>query len=385
MLQNFQGGYLKIPSFQRDFVWIKSQILAWSKSIFENDPLGVIVTYQLSTDDPLSSPMYLADGLQRLSATMEIAKNYHEYGFHSEQELAAFLHRFTITVQHKIYSDHGRALIAFHRLNAGTNLEPADYYKGLLTTQCGGEEIYSAIVSVVDDIDKRWTHFQERPNKKATARYRRDALALFYQYVIKATTKQLWNVGSLSIKGSVGGSVEELLGAYISSKPIADVFSEIDVFKRYLDMLAVEINEVLVEYRGHQAKIRIGMFRPLLHYGIYHKNTKMPLRTYQKALGIIFQAAPGLNTQCAYPQGHPNISESLRVDRISKLESIVKAYWPEYEASPKRKRREKLPPGYHHSHYLPFSKYGEGETFPEPALRNMARGAQPVNRNGDDD
>jgi hypothetical protein len=49
---------------------------------------------------------------------------------------------------------------------------------------------------------------------------------------------------------------------------------------------------------------------------------------------------------------------------------------------PKRKSRPTRA-GYDNSHQLPFSEFGNGETFPEPAPLNRARGAKPVDSGGD--
>ena len=71
----------------------------------------------------------------------------------------------------------------------------------------------------------------------------------------------------------------------------------------------------------------------------------------------------------------------LSYNDLTRLEEVCK-FVGSGMTSPMKSRRPRRDvttrPGNDDSHRLPFSVYGHGETFPEPASLNRARGAQPV-------
>lgn len=125
----FQSGKLLKPDYQRDYVWVLEQEKGWSKSIVDQSAIGVIVTYQL----PDGGPSYLADGLQRITATLRFLEDPQRYGFKfGTSQAAEYVSAFVVTVQHRIYETHDIAMDAFQRLNKGTALDPFDFWRGVM-------------------------------------------------------------------------------------------------------------------------------------------------------------------------------------------------------------------------------------------------------------
>jgi hypothetical protein len=64
---------------------------------------------------------------------------------------------------------------------------------------------------------------------------------------------------------------------------------------------------------------------------------------------------------------------------LRKIAAIVESDILEYyDNPPRRKKPKKNLPGTDESHQMPFVYHGEGETIPEPASRNRARGKNPI-------
>lgn len=83
IFRKIQNGDIRIPAFQRDFVWTENQVLALLESVYRGFPMGSILLWRvnskiLKVEAPIGSifpnlpeefPLsYVLDGLQRLSA-----------------------------------------------------------------------------------------------------------------------------------------------------------------------------------------------------------------------------------------------------------------------------------------------------------------------------
>jgi hypothetical protein len=95
LLQGIENGEIRVPIFQRGFIWKKPQTIELLSSMYEGYPIGSIILWNTSdksilpkSDEsipfPISQPQYpityLIDGVQRLSAL------YGALGYRIDQE-----------------------------------------------------------------------------------------------------------------------------------------------------------------------------------------------------------------------------------------------------------------------------------------------------------
>jgi hypothetical protein len=376
------------PQFQREFVWTKKQISMWGETIEEDASIGVIVTYQLAG----GGPYFVLDGLQRLNATIRYCEDPQAYGFkYDSAQALAYCERFSIPRQHRIYKDHDTAFDYFERLNRGTVLTPYELYHGLLTLSgtVGGMLAHRIPEIVVKYESSYVTTAHNRHNEQGRIR---DAYCLFLQHVTKTPRSKFWHAtgSTLNLRSGIT-PIEKALASEIQSQQwtILDAEKLLKNFDLIMSQDMAEIVTLHEEAGGKGKAINSTLWRWLLHARLWARNIGRPVASYQhftqKLLaymldrygatkssfdleandGTVFHVTLGLGEL----RTHLKLSEFLGCDLHED----------------KTRKKAQSAPGYHASHKLPFSTHGEGETFQEPASRNMARGAKPVTPNDDDD
>lgn len=382
VIESFDKDRLVLPPFQRGFVWEEPKVKGWADSIIKKNAIGVIVTYQLRSDNG-DHPVYLADGRQRLGAAQEILKTPENYGIAGFDQAARYMHEFKITVQHRHYDTHADALEAFQNLNKGTHVTPADYFKGAITNLPDGEEMYSKIVDCANALGASITRNQSM-SYEMESKYRRGALALFYQYISKHRQARLWRFASAKIRHTPP-PIEMLFAEFLCDRSIREIQKDLQNFNRFAEGQVALISETLREIRGPGNALSTSLFRALLHLAIWRKNTATPVESYRQFLCVVFTNSKGLNASVYYPDDYDSVNrhENLAMDDFSKAFRIAKAYGLSDISSDrnKRKKSQTTARGYDSSHKFPFSTHGEGETFAEPSPLNRARGAKPINDN----
>lgn len=371
----YASGRLRLPHYQRAFVWDNHQIKEWAESILSQDAIGVIVTYQITGEKSSDYPIFLADGRQRLEATGHILQSPHKFDLSfGSQQIRAYVEAFTVTVQHRQYQTHGHAFYAFQHLNLGTRVNPAEYYKGELTQNEGGTKVYSQAVKVMNDASNRIIR-KTKLNHDQVCKLDRDSLALYYQYTSNSDTTRYWNVARSRINPSDMG-VEQLIAELIATFSKDQLDQSLKSFEKYLDEQTALIQDTMLKVRGPGHAMSPTLYRHLLHLAIWRRNTSRPVSFQQEYTRTVLEAANGLNADVRLPNKKHYVT--LKLDSLHGLPAICEAFGIAYEA-PRRSRKSKpTAPGWDNSHYEPFSEYGEGETFPEPGPINKARGAKSV-------
>lgn len=369
------------PDFQRPFVWTSSKITGWGKSIVNQQGIGVIVTYQLKG----GGPIFLADGFQRLTAANLFMDAPQDYGFSFGPEQARiYCKSFPITVQHRIYSSHAEAMAAFHNLNKGTILNPQQYYNGILTLDKLGNVIAKELPSIVFSYEK--------PIVTAVAgmvdnsKFTRDTYALFLQYITKTTQLDFWGVSRSKISDEIEQSVEYRLVSYMQNDgwSMDQLRGKILYFDRYIAERTAEIRSTISDIGQTGKPMSRTMMRWLLHLAIWRKNSNKPDALYLQFLNRMLSACSNYPTFTSrFPvtikdgKGEYEKMVSLQSGVLKDLKMLCSAFdIPLHEGF--KRTKKKAAPGYHNSHIVPLSKYGEGETFFESGPRNRSRGAQAV-------
>lgn len=372
-----KDSVLQIPIFQRQFIWKpKRQIPEWGKSVIDKSAIGVIVTYQTAVQ---MNQLWLADGFQRLTATLRIAEDPASYGFRfGAKQWQAYCEGLGITHQHRMYESHNAALRAFQNLNRGTALTPAEFHKGQLVIYPLGAILYDRIPSIVNLYEVRCHVNLSRTNRSRRGAALRDSLALFYQYVTQTTELAFWGAASRSL--TTGKSLEERLAEWAHDQSHEIVDRTITNFEQFIASQEAIISKIKKDLCMETRTMNQTLFRWLIHAGIWRKNARRPVDDYVDLVFKLmshlrdYEVLPG---NIVLPDVEPAKIVWLRMSRLDQLSQICEHFDNNlYEKN--HRKRQATPRGYDTSHVQPFKFFGEGETIIEPSSINRARGAQPI-------
>jgi len=378
LVMQLNKQYLKPPNFQRAFVWSETQVKGWIDSILTKKAVGVIVTYQLVG----GGQIYLADGLQRLTATSRFIENPKLFGFEFNSNQAhIYCESFEITTQHRIYKDHQEAMSAFQKLNSGTGLTNLEFYKGELALINYGELIIDQVPKIIEKYETPLIYTRTK-DRNTIHKAIRDCYGLFLQYISETDGMSFWDVSATTINPK-RNTVENELSNYMKMRNFNrdDVNRLIGNFERFISEQVAEIRTLLKEAGGEGTYLSQTVMRWLLHLSIWRKNTKRAVPLYQKLVLDVFKynmkTYGKIQSRFDLPGESPKISATMGLSAIGDLAKICRAFNSQLYEGRSRKRK-KVAPGYHDSHIQPFSITGSDITIPESGLRNRSRGAKPM-------
>ena len=376
--QMFNDNKLLKPEFQRsESVWDEAKKRQWMESILNHQAIGVIVTYQLNG----SGPIFLADGLQRITATREFMNNPSNFGFEFGSEQAtAYCMAFAIPVQHRHYKTHREAMYAFQNLNKGTALTPYEFHKGeLVLNSTAGKIVHEKIPRIVDAITMPYLTARKY-NRNTQSRLIRDNYALFYQYVSGYKGLSFWKVGHLQ---DTGKSIEHHVREYIDENrfSINKLNKMMEDFRRFLASEVSFLDTVISETGQKGKAFSPAALRNLLHTAIWRKNTGAPRKHFEsfiRALMEIWKPFGSFTAKIDIPDSEPIRSASFATDNIFQTRDLCDAMKiPLFKLS-RRRSMKKATIGNDVSHVKPFSLCGDGDVIIEPSGVNRARGAAEI-------
>jgi len=377
MAQRLDEKSLQVPAFQREYIWTGPRLLEWMKTVENGKAIGVLVTYQIKG----SGPVFLADGLQRLTATNYFLKNPVGHGrSYGPDQARKYCENFSITVQHRHYEDHEEAMRAFQNLNKGTPTTPAEFHKGEIASSVVGKEAYSRIPQVVATMETQRLGRKSLGRKKRSTQLR-DALGLFYQYSNQYEGTTFWQISKEQPNDEgAGDSIESLLMQHLQGWTLQQLKERIGAFGRFLAG-EMALLDSLVDETNQRGKAASPTFlRWIMHLAIWRKNNGRPITIYQEFLRSLLLLLNEYNTftsSFVLPNTTPLFRLTLATDSLSNLARLC-----EYLDSPlmNQQRRRSTPrvSGYDDSHIVPFSVGGNGQTVAEPAALNRSRGAKPM-------
>ena len=385
ILDRFDKEQLKLPGFQRDFIWQEPKIFGWATSIRSRSAIGVIVTYQIvdsgGSVEGFDFPIFLNDGRQRIGASFAILENPEAYGFASYEEAIAIMGAFSITVQHRQYKDHDEALKQFQALNQGTAATPADFYKGELTNQQNGMYIYKQVLVTLEELSMQIQRpWRATPGYETESKFNRDSLAQFYQYALPFKGTEFWSVAKRDVntaQGKSSRSIEALVAAHIAGKSKSEIDDMVVKFKSFASQQVAMMRQILTSTRTEGIGVSGSMFRHLLHFTTWRKNNGLGVDFQEKYLRVVFEKTPKLNTVMYLPDdenGPRNVVLSLQ--NLRSVGKICDSYGIKNPMTRKRRKRNNITlPGWELSHTEPYITHGDGDTFVESAPLNRARGA----------
>ena len=380
LVDEYDNGLLQVPNFQRDHVWDDSRKKGWARSIREGTTIPVFFVYNIKN----SSVYYLADGCQRLYTTMEILSEYDRYGFSSFEEVETFISRDPISIARMSCDTDKEGYQIFVDLNSkGTFATPSEVYKGVMV----GNAPSSPIAQLYGDINPLMrerlsviTKQPVRPTRKQRNLEIRSNLALFLQYSSGMKDRNFWDVASNDILRQT--PVETALLAFLEGKNREEIEKMISSFLSFISQSVQLIRQCVDEKYNNQVGhiLSNGFTRHLLHFCVYCRNTKFRTEDKVRYIEGVLKASNGnsrLNFQ--NDDGVIELMVTANTDDLSHTGLICRHLgipWDEFIEA--RKRNGYIQRGLDDSHFEPFSSAGNGETFPEPASLNRARGANPV-------
>lgn len=379
MAEKLRNGELQKPYFQRDYVWDVEKLISYVETVKTKQAVGVLVTYQIRG----GGPVYLADGLQRLTAINKFLLNPVAYGFSNPYEQAKdYCEKFKIDVQHRIYDNHAEAMKAFQDLNKGTHLTPVEFYKGILTGHDLGILIYNTIPNIVSQLEKDYLSGRRKSRTQGLTLIR-DSYTLFFQYISKTKRETFWGANSTKLI-TTKKTIENQLLEYIDKNGISepDLVQQTKNFERYLASVVDQIRTLRIESNQDKKQFSPTFFRWLLHVAIWKHNVKRSNDLYERFVKRLFDECkqhPNFTTRLGFmdPDTKQMLAPSFNLDSISILRLLCRIFnIPLYEGY----KVKRLPgtPGTHNSHKKPVALFGDGETIRETAIRNMSRGAKPI-------
>jgi hypothetical protein len=384
LVKAYQSGGWQLPNFQRDFVWPHYKIRTWAETIVDQRRirLGVIVSYQLVTDQRNQYPVYIADGRQRLEATVRFMDNPRRYGFDLTREQArAYCNSYYVVVQHNHFTSHDEGLWAFQALNLGTTVVPAEFYKGELTRLPNGAYLWDVVPIIVDKVSHHLC------TKVTTHKHRsvlhRDSLALFYQYASGTDAMEFWNVATSMVRpGQDHKVIEPLLARFVENRSRDELEHLVKAFQRFLEGSTALIEQLLRETEHpNGTAMSPTVYRWLVHTSIWRKNINASETLQEELFRKILEHMrryPRISSRFELPDSTGILIPIMLSPQgiRATLPILCRAFNIDLYQPPRRAKNRSGAPGYDQSHVESFAEHGEGETILEPAPRNRARGRQ---------
>ena len=396
LVQELRDKDLLIPEHQREAVWTKDQIAMWVERITDpmKKPIGVISTYQILKNGK-ASPKYLNDGRQRLYATESFLMKPEDFG-HTRDAAIKISKAYKIPVQHRLYDSHASAMKDFQLMNLGTALSPHEFHKGLLKYH-DHSTFWDAQINVfarsITDASVRLGIKQQTGTK--AHKYARHNLALLLRWLDKDNRLGYEGISDNIVKPSRlvqkttpashkhkntnrQSPIEELLRSTLEKISISDLESEVELLCGFINNRTALIETVMHEKFPRQKAPHPVLYSYLIETAMWAKFSKKPASDWEVFCSKLIEHSGGVGVVGDKDDARKRVT--LAIGTISNLKAVCERIESDfYEGQrPSRKRAENVRPGYDISHKLPFVHHGDGETFFEPALRNRARGARPI-------
>ena len=350
-----------------------------------NLPIGVIVTCQIDGDETL----WLIDGLQRLNSLLELITTSREYG-HTAQSAEDLLRSITVTRQHRRYHTMVEALEWFQRINLGAALTNYEFYRGYLTLLPDYEKVILPEIEKIHravDQGRSSLGIKEKSSREAHHKNLRHNFVLFYRFATDEQDGFVIDMSSIK-KQDNDKAVEKLISKWISGTDVQHLRKKVNSFGSLVTNNAALIHDIWHEVnRGDRNRtINYTLYRWLLEIDISRRSLNRSDSDYEqfvKQLWHLWSNDPS-NSAARFPavisEGKPTTVQLGKA--LYQARAIAKQLGSDFaEKKTRQTRKPQLTEarlGMHEGHEQPFALHGDGPTQAEPASRNMARGARPI-------
>lgn len=388
VLDDFTQGWLRVPPHQRQpDAWDDEKRTEYIRRLRESEhgrhPPGSIATYQIIGTDGRPGPIFLNDGLQRLTTLQKLRDAPSHYGM-EDAEVRLLLQQMT-SLQHRHYRTDDDAMQDFQLINNGTRLTAYELCNGYLRLMDGYETQWEPLLrqtyEVLQESETRLLRTKRavQRSRQEVHKRRRHTLALFYRFLIEERRPIFYEDVPQSdvMKWVKKGQIIELrLRDALIDRGVEQVAKVVRQFRSFvLDETA--LLETLMTQR--EGGMNPGTHRWLLDLAVWRRTNRKTREEHSQFVRVLLAETGG---QGAWPykdhRGNPS-TVTLRLSHLGLLPRLAEmAGMPGFCEKKRRQRRPSLMPGYDQSHLEPFSTNGEGPTFPEAAPLNRSRGANPV-------
>jgi len=376
---------IKAPH-QRKLVWEDDKIRGWIKRLQgKTRPVGVILTYEI-INEPV---VYLNDGLQRIHySAMYFAEPYKWGDTPAIAEIN--IRNIAMPRQHRYYQTHDEAVIDFQHVNLGSYLTAYEMCAGILTCMKDYNLYESSLAEIIDclNINEKRIIAKKTISRGQQHRLYRNAYGIFYRFLTEekqsTTYEDIPNTQIRQMTIEQKQTIENKLREQIEKITLTDFEDTIKKFTSFVERETSMIESIwydkLQKTRGDG--ISSTLYRWIMDVAIYRRNNGIPISCYEDfVLKLLLQTrGSGVFPTTSSKDGKP-YNRTVGLSRLGGLSRICKIIEAEdFMNFVDRPSREKgnTKAGYDNSDITPYSLFGRGDVFSEPASKNRARGAKKV-------
>lgn len=393
IMEKWRWNVWQRPVHQRTFVWDDAKVQAWIDRLAlatqqrHRKPVGVIVTYQI--DNGQESPIYVNDGSQRLEATQRVRDDPERFGY-DPQTVASIIDSLNILVQHRWYQSQDEAVEDFQLLNMGTSLTPREMCQGILvnadqyvTWKPLFENVHEVMASVGGGLVQG--HPEDRHSlqkRRQMHKYERHNFSLIVRWLSKESLVDYRGVASAELRKAQldrKESIEHILRAACERYTSTDLRREVGMLVAHIHRQTATIRDIWKSIAHDDGRcLSPTLFRWLIDVSIWVRQSDTSQATWEDFITKLLAKTYG--TSIVQDPNDIRNRNTLALGSVAKLKGVCAIIESDMYLGKTRRTQVRTPKlqGYDDSHIDPFSTNGNGPTVPEPASRNRARGAKPI-------
>ena len=394
LVQDYIAGFLLLPAHQRESSWPNRKQKEYIRAIcLDAAPPGSLEMYSLVTAGR-EGPKHLNDGVQRLFASLELYRNPSLFGL-TPADADYILRNTEYPVRFKRHRSHQEALDRFQRVNSNVPLTPYQLTRGTIL-YCQGDDMALEWQKWLNDLNDivsralvritmRHTEFNKSKSRYLILLHKsyRQTTSMFFRFLSKDQAGMEYSVSASQLKNETEFFELELAGR-LREFGISGARELLEKFRNIIDNESGLIADAWLKCKHNKPGLAIksATVRWLLDCSIYRRNCGIPVDPWSRFIDLLLNENGGA-TEVFYRDRDTGrirrYSLSLgRVRQMWKVADVIASDLSEWEERTRVKLASNLQTGYHHSHIKPYAKYGNGKIVPEPALKNLARGASEV-------
>lgn len=368
------------PPHQRDLVWKDIKRRNWIKRLQDRKrPCGTVVTYQLT--EGADACVYLNDGLQRISTTLEYIENPQNYG-DSVDRAEKITRACTMTLQHRLYKTPEEAVITFQEVNLGTSLTPYEFFKGTLSylpNHQGIDRALDKLHRLMPETQNKLIYCRTKVQRERDHCFKRHDYLMLYRFISENKELSSYRVATKDTQQArLCPAIELMLVPMLKEMAQSELERNIGMLSELVKRETALMETIWFDQLGHPSGsgISITLYRWILECAILRRNCNVSISAWEQFVYRLLDKGKG-KAQVITDEGHYTVG----LGNPSHLKGVCDLIGSNFhdELMSRRKRpHSSLRAGYDNSHIKPFSIYGNGETIPEPAGINRARGARSI-------
>lgn len=371
---DLQNSVIRVPTFQREFVWKIDKRLAFVGRLADGrKPIGVISTYEIEGDE--QHTVYLNDGYQRLSTCIDLLDNPTKYGLPSLPDAVDLLRSYTFSVQHRRYADHDEALQDYKDINQGTVLTAFEFFKGDITNIPNYEFTWKPRIdrlhAIINAAIQR-SGANASGQRKDAHKYLRHDYALFVRLASEEKDTKDYKL-SEAPGWAKQKSIEQRFRSFLDTMSPDQFDAKLKLLASVVDSATADVMDAWRRCGENGLSVQVGLLRWLFDIAIWKRNNGIPVDVWQDFLSKLLVATNGKSRL-----SNDDTTNLIRMSELCRLRAVCAVVGSGMLTYEPRRRTQRRPvnaiKSFDLSHVDPFSLVGEGPAIMEPASINRARG-----------